>query len=145
MINSISVIISIVLSVLAFIVSVCNLYLEKRKVIAGSLVNERIEWMKDVRQLMNEFLENYYLNADHSKLQICKLKLELYIRRDNPMYNDLNALLEVCTNTEFSIDNYDKLIEECQKVLNNTWKRIKLESGVSQKEDKRVYQLFANE
>ena len=143
MINSISVIISIVLSVLAFLVSVGNLYLEKRKVIAQSLVTERIEWLNKVRQLMVEFIENYYLRADPSKLQVCKLKIELYTRRDSSVYEKLNELLNACTeDTEFNKERYDELIEECQKVLNSTWIRIKLESGMSRKDDKKIYQLF---
>ena len=114
-----------------------------RKVIAQSLVTERIEWLNKVRQLMVEFIENYYLRADPSKLQVCKLKIELYTRRDSSVYEKLNELLNACTeDTEFNKERYDELIEECQKVLNSTWIRIKLESGMSRKDDKKIYQLF---
>lgn len=92
---------------------------------------------------MVEFIENYYLRADPSKLQVCKLKIELYTRRDNSVYEKLNELLNACTeDTEFNKERYDELIEECQKVLNSTWIRIKLESGMSRKDDKKIYQLF---
>lgn len=69
----------------------------------------------------------------------------MYTRRDSPVYENLNELLNACTeDIEFSEKNYDELMEECQKVLNSTWIRIKLESGMSRKDDKRIYQLFEN-
>ncbi|MFQ9515382.1 MAG: hypothetical protein ACLRZ9_06100 [Eubacterium sp.] len=143
MINTIAVIVSTILSVFAFGISVYNLILQKRKIVAEAMVNNRTEWMNNIRRLMLEFLECYYTKQDSERLQLCKTKIELYTRRDSPAYKNLNKALNFCVNDEFSEENYDRLIVECQKVLNDVWIRAKIESGISTRQDKRMYKLFA--
>lgn len=135
-------IITIILSIMAFCVSVYNLVLARRKVITEFISANRIDWIKDVRKLMFNFAECYYSRKSKDKLRICKTKIDLYTRMNDPAYNDLNAILEKCIQDEFNEDDYKKLIIECQKVLGAPWARMKEESGISSRQDKRMREKF---
>ncbi len=142
-ISVITAIISIVLSISAFGLSIYNLILQKRKIITESIVNNRSEWIKDVRNLMAEFLESYCEEKGIKRLRICKTKIELYTRRDSEEYKSLNMALLLCIEDKFNVEHYNVLIEECQKVLTHMWTRSKIESGISLRQDRKIYKLFA--
>ena len=135
-------IITIFLSIMAFFISIYNLVLTRRKVITEFVSVNRIDWIKDVRELMFNFAECYYDRQSKDKLRMCKTKIDLYTRMNDPAYNDLNDILEKCIQNEFNKDDYNKLIIECQKVLGAPWARMKDESGISSRQDKKMREKF---
>ena len=135
-------IITTILSIMAFLVSVYNLVLMRRKVITEFISANRIEWIKDVRGLMFNFTECYYNRKSKDELRICKTKIDLYTKMNDPAYNTLDDILEKCIQVEVNEDDYNKLIEECQNVLGTAWARMKEESGISSRQDKKMRKKF---
>lgn len=142
LIQNISLVVSSILSILAFIISVGNFLIERRKVVTESIAINRMEWIKDVRKLMMDFLNAYLQKQSKDKLQILRMRIDLYTRIDSEAYERLNEQLDHCINNPFSIENYNLLLLECQRVLNSVWRRMKLESGINDKRDKKIQKLI---
>ena len=60
MIENISIGVSIILSILAFIISVLNFLLAKKQIISEFIASNRMDWIKTVRELLFDFAKNYY-------------------------------------------------------------------------------------
>lgn len=142
MLNNIVTVISIILSILAFAMSVLNYALSRRRLVAEAIAENRMEWIKAVRELLNSFVESYLNKEDSLKLRIRKSKIDLYIKRGDPVYSGLDNILERCINTGYNEEDYSKLIYECQQVLNTVWRRMKLESGISKKEESKIRRII---
>lgn len=136
---------SIALSVLAFFISVGNWINDKRKNISEIVSNERIKWIKDVRNLTALFLEKYIKGEDEKELKIIKSKIDLYIRWNSSFYQKYNEKLNHCIVNAYNEDDYKELTSFAQEVLNDVWVRIKKETGISIKDEKRIIkELFPN-
>ncbi len=142
MVENISIGVSVILSILAFVMSVLNFSLDKRRMISEFIATNRMDWIKTVRELLFDFAKNYYEGSDKDTLRICKLKIDMYTRVNDPAYDELNNILQKCIDEEFCMTDYDKLIEESQFVLGAPWKRMKAEAGISQRKDVKYRKLF---
>lgn len=144
MLENFSTVVSIVISVAAFFISVYNLYLNKSKITAEFIAKNRMEWIKDVRKLMYEFIASYYKKEGEECLRLCQTKISMYTRKNSEAYARLDEQLEICINNEFNMQDYNILIEECQNVLNDVWRRLKLESGMNSAKDKKIQDIIRN-
>jgi len=144
MLENFSTVVSIVISVAAFFISVYNLYLNKSKMTAEFIAKNRMEWIKDVRKLMYEFIASYYKKEGEECLRLCQAKISMYTRKNSEAYARLDEQLEICINNEFNMQDYNILIEECQNVLNDVWRRLKLESGMNSAKDKKIQDIIRN-
>lgn len=144
MLKNFSIFVSIVISIAAFFVSVYNLHLNKGKITAEFIAKNRMEWIKDVRKLMYEFIASYYKREGKECLRLCQAKISMYTRKNSEWYAGLDEQLEICINNEFNMQDYNILIEECQNVLNDVWRRLKLESGMNSARDKKIQDIIRN-
>lgn len=142
MLKDITLIITTILSILAFALSLVNFLLEKKKLVSQFIASNRMDWIKEVRELLFDFTKCYYQGKSKEKLRICKIKIDMYTRMNDPAYNDLNNIMEKCIENEFCMEDYNKLIESCQFVLGAPWKRMKAEAGISSRIDTKYREHF---
>ena len=128
-------------AVSAIIISIFSLFESKRKLITSAISSNRIKWIADVREAMNEFLAEYLkgLNAERNQynLRIARAKIELFMS-GSKTYKLFLAQLEKCSTEDFSADDYNNFIIQAQDVLNSTWRLMKREAGITYKREKRL-------
>lgn len=145
--------ITLVVSILSFVVSISTAitsFINERNHIKTETITEnRVIWIKDVRNLVMEFLE-LYINqiVDKAKkrtnLTILKSKISLYLRKNVKSYEGLINILNKCIEEEYSNENLQLLIEKSQIVFSDVWKRAKYESGITDKENELYEKKFGN-
>lgn len=132
-------------ALLAVITSVFSYLLSKRRATIEHITVNRMDWIKEVRQLCADFLSEF--NSDSANAD--KLK-ELYIHIQlygyGKPYEALFEALEVCIDhanfTSCQKKKYsDKALFCAQQVLHDVWLRMKREAGISKKTDEKMEKL----
>lgn len=147
-------IITLIASTLAFLTStltiIITLFNEKKRVKTATVTHNRVDWIKDVRCIITDFL-NTYIDASTDmterkrKLKLFKGKACLYFRKGVNSYDDLVHKMDECIeDASFDEKHCEELIEKAQVVFSDVWKRIKQESGITKKEDNRYQNTFNN-
>lgn len=130
--------ISLVLSIIAVLISLYSVYLTYRKNINNVITKNRMVWIAEIRELVNKFLTEY--EGDASKQKMTNLRNHIYLymnmKNNNKNYNELASCLNECINSDYSVKNRENLILACQAVLSDVWVRLKREGGMSEKSDK---------
>ena len=138
-------IITSVISTVALIISIANVIYVKKQISVDAITKCRVDWIKDVRLLLQDFLTEYNGNRDVNKLRIIRNKICLYLRSGVSSYKNLKNALDLCIQTaDPSISTYnpiDGVIEAAQTTLSNVWIRAKREAGIT----KRIDDKFAIE
>lgn len=131
---------SIVLSIIATIVSILSLSLSKRQLVNTTITNNRIEWINSVRKLVHEFIAIYIDdNTDNVlKKKSLSANIKLYVRDDAVFYGNFIYVLEKCTANSFNELDYNNLIRATQDMLADVWNRMKREAGISQYSERRL-------
>lgn len=140
--NTITAILPIVISLVALIVSFMNYMNDRNKVISGVVSTDRMKWISDVRSLMFDFLELYIKGAENDKLKIIKSKIDLYIIYEKDSYKNFEEKLKYCISNPYTDEDYRELVSETQIMLNKVWVRIKDETGISKRDEKRINKLL---
>lgn len=97
--------------------------------LANNVSVNRIDWIKDVRKLIFDFIEELYNdNNNETKLLIIKSHIELYCNKKNPDQVDLLTQLSICIDNKTS-KNIESLLNISEKVLSNAWIALKMEVG----------------
>lgn len=135
--NYISVILPMLISFAALIISIMNYLNNRNQVIANIVSVDRIKWISDVRNLMFLFLESY-LKGECENLKIIKSKIDLYIIYDKDSYKSFEEKLNYCILNDYTDKDYRELVSETQEMLNQVWVRIKDESGILKMDEKRI-------
>lgn len=146
-------IITLIVAILSFIVSIATAittFVNKRNQIKTETITEnRVVWIKDVRDLVMSFLEIYInpsLDKEEKRINLIILysKINLYFRKKVKSYDELTKALEKCIQEEYSSKNLNLLIDKSQNVFAEVWKRAKYESGINDKENESYEKLFGN-
>lgn len=116
---------SLVISALAYFVS-------KRKVFTDLIATNRLDWIKEVRALLTQFINKYLDGAEKNELNKIRYEVELYFGRYK-YDTELSKILEKFVENEE--DDIKVLLKVIQPVLASPWLRMKLETGVSMKQD----------
>lgn len=97
--------------------------------LANNVSVNRIDWIKDVRKLIFDFIEELYNdNSNEAKLLIIKSHIELYCNKKNPDQVELLNQLSSCIDNKTS-KNIESLLNISEKVLSNAWIALKMEVG----------------
>lgn len=145
--------ITLAVSILSFIVSIATAittFINGRNNIKTKTITEnRVIWIKDVRNLVMDFLEVYInqaSNKEEKRINLITLssKINLYFRKNVKSYDDLTNILNKCIEEEYSDENLQLLIEKSQIVFGDVWKRAKYESGITDKENELYERIFGN-
>lgn len=110
----------------------------KRAVIAEAITKNRMTWIEEVRNLLSDFIAAYMQGNRKGELRILKARIELYCSDGaeySPMIESLHAC---CQDPAFDEKHCQALIENAQKVLNRVWIRVKVEGGITRKEEERI-------
>lgn len=125
-------------SALAFIISIANIVItlrdRKTTLIVQNIASNRIKWIEDMRSLMQSFAVAY-IEGEKEELKIIKAKMDVYMRFDDESYSDLYAQLNACMSDPYMEKNYEALMKACQNVLHRVWRRMKIETGMSNEDD----------
>lgn len=145
--------VTLVAAILTFIVSIATAIItiinERNHIKTKTITAHRVDWIKDVRNLVMQFLEVYIEPSSDNEERRIKLitlssKIVLYFRKNVKSYDELTNMLNRCIKEEFSSENLHLLIEKAQIVFSDVWKRAKHESGISNKENDSYERMFGN-
>ena len=140
----------IITSAVALAVSIISAFIslknEGSKIKTDTITKNRIQWNKDVRNLLIRFLRVYMdttldENKKKEKLLLLKNTIRLFLRESVVAQKELVDALTKCAynpNKGKRMKNINKVIIKSQIVLSESWTRAKIETGISQKEDKDV-------
>lgn len=145
--------ITLIAAISAFLTSIISiivtLHNHQKQVKTETITRNRIDWIKDVRLLVMEFLTIYIddslsENQRNQKLILTKNKICLYLRKEVTSYQNLVNALNVCIDNKYDTDKCNYLIEKTQEVLSEVWIRTKMEAGITKREDNKYEFLFGN-
>ncbi len=138
--------ISFITSIFAFVVSVLslitNIFLTKKQIESEYISKNRMDWIKNVRGLLGNFLELYIDGTQKNELEKIRNKILLYFRENVNSYEKVAEQLDLCINSVYNKDNVNKLIICSQNMLSEVWIRIKRENGMDEKIDKKFEKMF---
>ncbi len=128
---------TIILSIIATIISLCSVVINKRQLVNTTITNNRIKWINSVRELTHEFLREYLKreNSDQYKKECIYVKICLFLRNDVEIYQKFLDLIKKCTYEKFEDNMTIELVIETQILLNSVWNRMKREAGISNKSE----------
>ena len=137
-------ILTLVISFVSLIISIFTFWINKRKNTNEIITKNRLDWIKQVRTLLQEFLNEYISNKPKTDLLITRNKIALYFRTGVVSYSKLLNQIDRCIEYGYDKENCDKLISEGQNVLSEVWIRMKREAGMNEKTDKKYEIIFGN-
>lgn len=139
--DPITIILSIIataISILAFAVSVFNLLLDRRRLKTDAITRNRIDWIKEVRDLIWQFVTICWEHPEdvNAKVRIAT-KIRLYTKQGD-VYRSLLSAIDTCISDQTTvIEHVDDLIKQGQDTLNDVWIRMKREAGITTREDRK--------
>lgn len=142
MYTSILDILPVMISIIALIVSFMSYRNERNNVISNVVSADRIKWISSVRDLISLFLEKYINGSDPEELKVIKSKIDLYIIFDKETYKKFEEKLNHCIDNPYTYNDYRELVIETQKVLNSVWIRIKTETGIATKDERKINKIL---
>lgn len=137
-----SVISAFLLSAVSLCISLLTIILQKKAVSTQTISINRVQWIKDVRNLLFEFIKEYITKANKRKLYYIRCKISLYMRKGVDSYEGLLNALDKCVNEKANDQNCQNLINEAQIVLADVWKRMKREAMITEKLDKKIEKQY---
>lgn len=133
-------IITTVTVIVTVIISALNYLLTKKRLISEVISTNRMNWITQVREYCSAFiieLDKAY--PDIHVLKELQIKILLYGRGGGPydkLFNSLERGISVVENQGYNIDDKQDavkyIIVATQEVLNDVWKRMKMEAGISE-------------
>lgn len=150
MFSDVTSIITLFGSFLAILISYLSYRTSKKKLFTEALSSYRIDWIKTIRCLAEEFV-SAYLSQDIEKMRLYKYKIDIYL---NFKYNkedilrgvttpairnqfkgshkELSNLIEEITNG--NSDDIDGFIELLQIQIDDYWQTTKMEAGITKRQ-----------
>ncbi len=138
---------NIITGVIAITSLIVSLYNKNHEIRSSSITNQRMDWIKDVRELCAEFLIEFNKDVPQKdRLQELGIRIKLHGRSSkgsnlNKDYNDLYTAIDACIqdviNNNFSEkeDHKELLLAASQDMLQSVWNRMKQEAGVSKRRE----------
>jgi hypothetical protein len=122
-------------SFVAIWISIKNSAQSKRQVIVGAFVNSRMEHIKDMRQYLQDFLDEYIANSNSNttKLRVIKARIDLAIINDYDVYSDILQDLDKCISTPYTHKQASILIKDVQHVISEIWRKVNSETEIMMK------------
>ncbi len=128
---------TIFLALAAFVISIITAMTHRKELITSAISSNRIEWIKEVRALMFDFITEYKINTNKTRLHILSSHIMLYLNRQND-YSEFVDAVRRCVDLEYSETNHLHLVNSTQDMLNSVWRRMKLETGLKVNYDNNV-------
>jgi hypothetical protein len=130
--------IAIAISSLALVVSALSLFLSRRTLMTEVITKQRMEWIHNVRGAVTEFVSACLQSTDKAEITVKKMRVELFLNYNNQDHLPLiEAMNDCCSCGEVTITYVEKVVESTQKLLNKSWRRMKIESGMSRNFEKK--------
>lgn len=138
---------TVILSIVASVVSIRSLWISKTQTISTVITDNRIDWINSVRTLVQQFMEEYLKGNESQKYIKQKLSANilLYLRHDVSIYKVFTEALYRCTENDFSESDYSALLYATQDMLNDVWNRMKREAGISKRSEAKIKKKLKKE
>ena len=139
---------AIITACAAILTVVFSTLISKRQLAMQGFAVHRMDWIKEVRQLLSAFASEYIKkeHRDTHKLFELQTKIEVFMRRNSDAYNELLSHMTVCRQNEYDDLDYDLLILHSTYVLNRVWRRMVIEGkGRLLLSNKRIVRLVDKE
>lgn len=129
-IESITTILASIVTILGIFYIVLEVKENKKNRLADKVSSNRIDWIKEVRTLIFNFINELSNDGDDNKKNLLLIKnhIELYCNKKNPDQDDLLKILSICIEDN-SDSNREKLLNIAESVLSNSWRALKMEVG----------------
>lgn len=129
--------ITTILSLLALIISILGFFLNKRTLLTEVITKQRIEWISNVRASITTFVSACLYEECEAAMLEAKARVELYLNQNNTEHLLLIEAMDNCIAVrENAKANINQVILAGQFVMNQSWKRMKRESGMSYRFEK---------
>jgi len=119
-----------------------NIVKHNKDSVLHSITLNRIEWIKQMRELVAQFLCAYIDKEPESVLRKVKVRIELLVRNNySDDYSHLVKALEECCKTAYSKETTDltnEVVLATQYSLYCAWTRMKIESGQRKKKNQTI-------
>ena len=114
----------------------------KKALVADAISSNRIEWIRIVRALINDFLKEYSNSNQSNKLINIYTQISLYCNPKHNTYSGLiNAMKKCILSKDFCNDLYWDVLWEGQCVLDAAWVRMKQEAGITADTEQQVQEF----
>lgn len=123
------------ISIVALLVSILNYFHTRQLMIVNSVSSKRIEWIHEVRIGVFEFV-SACMRKDNDTAIVKKTYLELFLNPSNPEHKGLLDTIDKCICSNDIAENTKEVIKEAQILLNKNWRRLKYESGTTNRFEK---------
>lgn len=134
-INIILSIFSVIVSFFAVVVSYFCYGTVKRQTFTGAYASYRVEWIYELRSLLNKFCEYHLLNKAN-KMKLYKMKVDILLNFKYDDHKKLSYLLEsVMEGTGSSLDD---VILYSQIVIDNYWRKAKNEALMDTRTNRKI-------
>ena len=125
-------------SLLAIIISILS-YTHNRRTLKTEIISkQRIDWINNVRSATTELVNTWLHEDDVLKTEEKKYRVELFLNPENKEHKRLIRLLNSdcfkdCADKSSKSKYIDEIVSETQALLNNSWRRMKIEAGMSKR------------
>jgi hypothetical protein len=117
-------------SFIAIIISILNWFIATRRLKVEAITKNRIEWIKDVRNILYLFA-NAYRHINEEEMSTQYTKLMPFISLPNDVYQELITAMDVCISDRSYDETHSKnLIKSTQDTLKSAWALMKKEAGI---------------
>jgi len=146
--NTIMLIIAVIGSITASIISIINYFITKKKIISDIIPNFRYDRLKDIKNAIGYFIDIYYEEANHKpddriKLKQALFKVELTFNYFNSStYDGIKKELYKYMESNTPITDHQTLIIETQRILYGIISKAKIEAGITPKIDEKYKKIL---
>lgn len=132
-------ILTVVIAAISIVISLWSASISRKNMIATNIASNRMEWIKAVRSLVVDFLNEYEdKNTDKKELIKVYNHLLLYFDTSGRTYTNLVNAMKKCLEEGYKRENSWAVIESAQEALDGPWVRMKREAGISGREERRI-------
>ena len=139
---------AIMTAVAALLTVVFTTLINKRKLAMQGFAVHRIDWIKEVRQMIGDFACEYIKGEekDKEKMFAIQTRIGLFMRQNEEDYHKLLAHMTLCRENAYNELDYELLMLYSTYVLNRVWRRMMLEGkGKLLLSNKRIVELVNRE
>lgn len=138
-------IITAVAAFFALFISIYSAAISRNEVVSSSISSSRIDWIKEVRKLLYEFLSEYRHQNRKDVMIDLYTHIVLFFNHRGDTYKNLIESMKKCINNGYSDENYWNVVTFGQHALDLSWRRMKREAGVSFKREKYNSNMYRKE
>lgn len=141
-INLIFSLLSTIVSIVAVVISYFCYRTVKRQTFTVAYASYRIEWIHELRNLLNEFCE-YHTHKNIEKMKLCKKKIDILLNFKYYDHKNLSDLLECAISNK--CNSLEEVISYSQIVIDSYWRKAKNEAFMDTRTNRKIRKKTYND